>query len=288
MPTETPTDPTAPSSTTGPTAPPPASGPAPATEPAPDVSGLVRLDGKVALVTGASSGLGDRFARVLHAAGATVAIAARRQDRLASLADQLGERVLALQCDVTSDEDGQDAVEAVVSAFGQIDVLVNNAGTSDPVRAEDETVEHFRDVLEVNLVGTFRMSQLAGRHMLARGEGSIVNIASVAGIVSLSPIHQASYCASKGGVVNLTRELAVQWARRGVRVNALAPGWFASEMTADMWTDERSLAFVARNTPLARRGAPDELDGALLLLAGAGGSFITGQVLAVDGGWTAR
>jgi NAD(P)-dependent dehydrogenase (short-subunit alcohol dehydrogenase family) len=259
---------------------------APATTP--DVNSLVRLEGKVALVTGASGGLGERFARVLHAAGASVVVAARREERLADLAAELGERVLPVRCDVTSDDDCQALVAAAVDGFGQLDVLVNNAGTSAPVPAEDETVEHFRQVVEVNLVAVFRLCQLAGRHMLARGEGSIVNLASVAGLLAMSPIHQASYCATKGAVVNLTRELAVQWARRGVRVNALAPGWFESEMTANMWTDDRSIQFVARNTPLARRGAPDELDGALLLLAGAGGSFITGQVLTVDGGWTAR
>ncbi|HEX9969001.1 MAG TPA: SDR family oxidoreductase, partial [Acidimicrobiales bacterium] len=141
---------------------------------------------------------------------------------------------------------------------------------------------------EVNLVGLFHLCQLAGRHMLERGEGSIVNIASVLGVVASAPIKQPSYCASKGAVVNLTRELAAQWASRGVRANVIAPGWFPSEMSEQMWEDERSMDFVRRNTPARRGGREDELDGALLFLAGPGSTFVNGHVLAVDGGWLAR
>ena len=246
------------------------------------------LDGQVAIVTGASSGLGRRFAGVLHAAGATVVIAARRLERLEELSAELGERVIAVRCDVGLDSDREHLVAMTLERCGQIDVLVNNAGTNRPVAAEDEPIADFRRAIEINLVAPFHLAQLAGRAMLARGSGAIVNVASMLGLVASAPVDEASYCASKGGVVNLTRELAAQWASRGVRVNALAPGWFESEMTATMWSNESSLRFVRRNTPVGRHGRADELDGALLLLAGPAGSYIHGQTLVVDGGWTIR
>jgi hypothetical protein len=253
-----------------------------------DTTSTVRLDGRVAIVTGASAGLGSRFARVLHSAGAEVVVAARRVERLQALADELGPRVHAIACDVAVDEDRVRLVEEALAHVGRVDILVNNAGISGSGAAEDESVEQFRRILEVNLVGLFHLCQLVGRHMLARGEGSIVNIASVLGLVAGAPIKQAGYCASKGAVVNLTRELAAQWASRGVRVNAIAPGWFPSEMTDHMWDDERSLDFVRRNAPARRGGREDELDGALLFLAGSGSTYVNGQTIAVDGGWTAR
>ena len=249
----------------------------------------VRLDGRVAVVTGASSGLGDRFVRVLHAAGATVVAAARRADRLDKLAAELGERVLPVACDVAVAEDRERLVGTTLEQLGRIDVLVNNAGTGVTVPAEDEPLEAWQQVLDVNLTGLFGLTQLAARHMLERGSGSIVNVASILGLVASAPITQASYSASKGAVVNLTRELGCQWARRGVRVNAIAPGWFPSEMTAEeMFGNEASMRFLRRNTPMGRGGEVDELDGVLLFLAGEGSSFVTGVTLPVDGGWTAR
>ena len=251
---------------------------------------LFALDGKVAVITGASSGLGDRFARVLHDAGASVVAAARRTDRLDALAASIGdaERFAVETCDVTRDEDCERLVESAVTRFGRIDILVNNAGVGTPEPAEVETPDRFREVMDVNLISAFVLSQLAGRRMLAQGGGVIVNVASILGLVASAPIKQASYCASKGAMVNLTRELAAQWARKGVRVNALAPGWFPSEMTAEMVTDESAIAFVQRTCPMARFGEPAELDGALLFLASDASTYCTGQVLAVDGGWTAR
>jgi NAD(P)-dependent dehydrogenase (short-subunit alcohol dehydrogenase family) len=246
-----------------------------------------RLDGRVAIVTGASSGLGTRFARVLEGAGATVVAAARRTDRLEALASE-APNIHAFTCDVSDDRDLEALVDHTVLAHGRIDVLVNNAGISAAFPAETEPLASFRDVLAVNCTSVFALSQLAGRVMLEQGRGSIVNLASIFGLVASAPVAQASYNASKAAVINLTRELAGQWARRGVRVNALAPGFFASEMTAELWADERSMKWIRRNTPLGRPGEPHELDGALLFLASDASSYVTGHALAVDGGWTSR
>jgi NAD(P)-dependent dehydrogenase (short-subunit alcohol dehydrogenase family) len=223
---------------------------------------------------------------VLHAAGAHVVIAARRADRLAALAEEL-DGVLAVACDVASDDDIDRLVGATLDRHGQIDVLVNNAGVGGPVPAVDETADDFRRTIAVNLTGAFVACQRVGRHMLERETGSIVNVVSMLGLVGSGQVPFPSYTASKGGLVNLTRELAGEWGRGGVRVNALAPGWFPSEMTADLFGDERSMAWVRRKSPMGRAGEPHELDGALLFLASDASSYVTGHILTVDGGWTA-
>jgi NAD(P)-dependent dehydrogenase (short-subunit alcohol dehydrogenase family) len=246
-----------------------------------------RIDNKVAIVTGASSGLGSRFARVLNAAGAKVVLVARRQERLQQLADELGDALPVAQ-DLSEVENVGAVVERALAHYGRVDVLVNNAGMVDVHPAEEEPLEEFRKVIDVNLVAPFALSQHAARAMLDGGEGgAIVNIASVLGLVGVGQIPQAGYAASKGGIVNLTRELSAQWSRKGVRVNAIAPGWFESEMTADMFSEEgKGREWVARRAPMKRHGREGELDGALVFLASDASSYVTGHILAVDGGWT--
>jgi len=246
-----------------------------------------RLDGRVAIVTGASSGLGDHFARVLHAVGATVVVTARRLDRLERLADELPGS-LAVAADVADENDRERLVASTLERFGQVDVLINNAGIGEKMAIEEEPLERFRLAMEVNVTAPWQLCKLVAPSMIEHGGGSIVNVASMLGHVGATPVKQAHYCASKGAVVNLTRELALQWARKGITVNALCPGWFPSEMTAGMDSDEGSIQFIRTNTPIPRMGELAELDGALLLLASPAGSFLTGQSIIVDGGWTAR
>jgi len=247
------------------------------------------LSGRVAVVTGASSGLGVDLARALAGAGARLVLAARRVDRLEALADEFVRAdvdALPIRCDLAEERDIDALVRSTLDHYGRVDILVNNAGITEVVAAEDEPVEVFDRVVAVDLRGVFLCAQRFGRSMLEARRGSIVNVASVLGLVGSGQIPQASYAAAKGAVVNLTRELAAQWARRGVRVNAIAPGWFESEMTGHMFGDDRSERWMRGRTPMGRPGVSGELDGALLFLASDASSFVTGQTIAVDGGWT--
>lgn len=243
------------------------------------------LEGRVAVVTGASSGLGVAFARGLAEAGADVALGARRADRLEdtrALVEKAGRRALCVATDVASQADCQALVDATMAEFGRVDVLVNNAGVGTAVPALRETAEEFQQVVDVNLNGCYWMAQACGRVMTPGS--SIVNISSVLGLTTAA-LPQAAYSASKAGLLGLTRDLAQQWGeRRGIRVNALAPGFFASEMT-----DQYAPGYLdtqLRRVPLARTGDPEELAAAVVFLASAAGGYVTGQTLAVDGGMT--
>lgn len=253
-----------------------------------DIADYFRLDGQVAVITGASSGIGRRLARVLHAAGAHVVVSARREKRLKELCNELGERSEYVLCDLLSESEMDALIEGVIARNGKIDLLVNNAGLLDVGPTEDEELSQFTDVISTNLIASFYLSKLAARSMLERGSGSIINIGSILGAVAGTPFNCAGYTASKGGVINLTRELGVQWAPRGVRVNAIAPGYFPTEMNEAAFYDESAVGYINGNTPVGRAGEEHELDAALLFLAGPGSSYVAGQTIFVDGGWTAR
>ena len=243
-----------------------------------------RLDGRVALVTGASSGLGARFARVLHDAGATVLATARRGDRLDELATECGDRIETMVGDITDARHRQALAERLQS-HGRLDVLVNNAGICDGGPIEEQSLDDLREVIEVNLISVMDICRVTAPLLAASAVASVINIASIYGVVA-STAPMAAYNASKGAVVNLTRQLAAQWGSRGVRVNALAPGYFPSEMTGFL-AGEGFAQFIRERTLLARTPALHEIDGPLLFLASDASSYITGHVLLVDGGWTA-
>ena len=251
----------------------------------PPVPDLFRLDGRVAIVTGASSGLGVAFAQGLAEAGADVVLGARRVDRLtetARLVEAAGRRALPVATDVADPDSCTALVEAAMAEFGRVDVLVNNAGVGTAVPATRETPEQFRQVIDVNLNGCYWMAQACGRVM--QPGSSIVNISSVLGITTAG-LPQAAYAASKAGLIGLTRDLAQQWTgRKGIRVNAIAPGFFVSEMTEQY--PPGYLDSQLGRIPMGRKGDPVELAATVVFLASAAGGYVTGQTLAVDGGMT--
>jgi NAD(P)-dependent dehydrogenase (short-subunit alcohol dehydrogenase family) len=248
-----------------------------------DPLALFRLDGKVAVITGASSGIGDRFARVLDSLGATVVVAARRVDRIEALAKKLTNGD-AIACDVATPGASAALITEAAERHGRIDVVVANAGITEVAPALRETPARFAEVVNVDLIAPFELAQAAVPHMRAAGGGSIVNIASAASFRVSPLLPQASYVAAKTGLVGLTRELALQWARYAIRVNALCPGMFASEMTSLLVDDDLLLAPFEASLPLKRIGSPHELDAALAFLASPASSYMTGQTLVVDGG----
>jgi NAD(P)-dependent dehydrogenase (short-subunit alcohol dehydrogenase family) len=266
-----------------------ASGPGPYAAAVPDldtpVLDLFRLDGKVAIVTGASSGLGVAFARALAEAGADVALGARRIDRLQEtkrLVEESGRRAIAVATDVAEPEDCAALVEAAAGELGRVDILVNNAGIGTAVPASRETPDEFRRVIDINLNGCYWMAQAAARAMT--DGGSIINISSVLGITTAG-LPQAAYSASKAGLLGLTRDLASQWThRKGIRVNAVAPGFFESEMTEQY--PEGYLEGQQERIVMRRKGHDRELAATVVFLASDGAGYITGQTLAVDGGLT--
>ena len=254
----------------------------------PHIRDLFDLSGRTAIVTGGSRGLGREMAEGLGEAGANLVLCARRAEWLTPTIAELqaaGLKAEGLECDVSSQSEVQAVVDLAVRSFGAVDILVNNAGLSWGAAPEEMPLDKWRKVLEVNLTGAFLFTQAAGREMLKRKSGSIINIASVAGIQGLvNGPHYAGYAASKAGLMGLTRELAASWGRSGIRVNAIAPGFFHSRL-ADAVIPLAEPAIQGFN-PIARVGRPGELKGVCVFLASDASSYITGQTVVVDGGGT--
>jgi gluconate 5-dehydrogenase len=251
------------------------------------VKPLFDLGGRVAIVTGGGSGIGRQMAEGLAEAGADLVLCARRLDRCEQAAEELralGVRTLALRCDVREQAEVEGVVERTREVLGRIDVLVNNAGAVWGAAPEDMPLEGWQKVLDVNLTGTFLFSQAAGRVMIEAGGGRIVNISSIAGLGGVPPeiMNTVVYNATKGGVIAFTRDLAWKWGRHGITVNAIAPGWFPSEMSQRVLDAHRDELLAS--IPLGRFGGPEDLKGAVVFLASAAAGYVTGQTLVVDGG----
>ncbi|MDG6244272.1 MAG: glucose 1-dehydrogenase [Methanolobus sp.] len=254
------------------------------------VNNLFDLTGKVAIVTGASSGLGVQFAKALASAGANITIAARRVEKLETLKvelEKIGIKCLTVKCDVLNEDDIINVVQRTVEEFGKIDILVNNAGTASFAQAEDVTREEWDTVINTNLRGVFFFAKHVARKMKESNHGRIINITSMYGVIGNTQNPLSSYHASKGGVTNLTRALAGEWAKYGITVNAIGPGFFESEMTKEMVSDDSFKDFIESRCPMKRIGKPGEMDGLLIYLASDNSSYLTGQDICIDGGWTA-
>lgn len=245
------------------------------------------LTGRVALVTGASSGLGATIARTLAAAGAHAVVVARRKNLLDDLAREISGS--AIVCDLLDDDEVSGLVPQVASTVGPPEILVNVAGDIfSRDRAEDEPVDAVRRTLELNVVAPFRLCQHVFPHMAACGRGAIVHISSISGMVGMPGVPQASYAASKQALSGMTTEMAVQWAPAGVRVNTVAPGFFRSEINDELYRDEDFVAWLARNTPLSADARFDDFDMAVLWLVSDASRHVTGQTIVIDGGWTSQ
>jgi NAD(P)-dependent dehydrogenase (short-subunit alcohol dehydrogenase family) len=251
-----------------------------------NVKQLFDLSGRVAIITGGSIGLGRQMAEGLAEMGSNLVLCARKKDRCELAAEELralGVKTLAVSCDVKDPASVRELVDATISHFGQIDILINNAGTSWGAPIEEMRLEHWNKVMETNLTGTFLCCQAVGKFMTAQKRGKIINIASVAGIRGSPPeFHAIGYHASKGGVIAFTKDLARKWAIHNVHVNAIAPGWFPTHMSEVVI--ERNKPNLLRGIPLGRFGSENDLKGAAVFLASAASDYITGDVLVVDGG----
>ena len=247
-----------------------------------DKENLFDLTGKVALITGASSGLGKRFAKTLSSYGAKTILAARRIERMESLQKELLNESIVVSLDVTSNNSVNKLREEIENSTGQLDILVNNAGISDPVKFKDISEESWLSILETNLNGAFRVAKMATDIMLKNNDGgSIINIASI--LAERVGLNLSSYASAKAALVQLTKSMALELARSNIRVNALAPGYILTEINQDFFNTDEGKSYIGK-IPMKRLGLENELDGALLLLASNASSFMTGSVITVDGG----
>lgn len=248
---------------------------------------LFKISGKTAIVTGGGRGLGEQIAVGLAEAGANVVVCSRKVEaceQVKEKLEKLGVKSLALQCDVTNPEDVKRVVQATVDEFGRIDILVNNSGATWGAPAEEMPLEAWQKVMNVNVTGTFLMSQAVGKVMIRQQSGKIINIASVAGLGGTNPevLNTIGYNTSKGAVITFTKDLAVKWGKYGIHVNAVAPGFFPTKMSKVIL--ERVGEKILQNTPLKRFGGEDDLKGAVLFLASRASDFVTGSLIVVDGG----
>ena len=249
-----------------------------------------KIKGQTAIVTGASSGLGVCFAETLAERGVNLVIAARRYEKLAKVAENLADdynvKVIPVQTDVSQEDQVINMVKTAVEKFGSLEILVNNAGIGALSPSVDMPLEEWKQVLDVNLTGVFLCARTAAREIIKKKYGKIVNIASIYGAVG-DIFPTAPYYASKGAVINLTRALAIEWAPYKINVNSIAPGFFPSEMTASVFQDEKAMQHILSRTPLGRTGDPLDLKAALTYLSSPASTYVTGQTIFVDGGWTA-
>lgn len=250
---------------------------------------MTALNGKVAIVTGAGRGLGRSMATALAGAGAAVTVTARTAAELDSFVAEVtaaGGRALAHPSDITDEASVQRMVDATVATFGRVDILVNNAGILASTPLVEQSADDWDRVIATNLRGTYLTTRAVGRHLLAQGSGKVINVASNFALQGVA--NHAAYSASKAAVIGFTRSIAIEWARNGIQVNAIAPGYFATPLNAELREDADATAKVVRAIPARRMGEPDELAPWLLLLAGRASDFMTGEVIVVDGGQSVR
>ena len=253
------------------------------------VKELMSLEGRVSVITGGATGLGLQMAHALAEAGSNIVICSRKVENCETAAhdiEKLGVKALAVGCDVTKPDQVEALKDAAMKNFSRVDVLVNNAGRAWVAPPEDMPLERWQQVLDLNITAPFLCSQVLGREMIKAKRGKIINIASIAGLVGRNPkaYNSIAYGTSKGALVNFTRDLAIKWAQHNIQVNAIAPGYFATEMNRALIDNAEFNAWVCKRTPAGRWGQPDELAGTAVFLASSASNYITGQLLIVDGG----